>query len=189
MHVTVAVNRESSNRKPARRIPLEVVPVGIFLAVVLAYFGALTNDWLAVNFFDRWTGLVAQSTAGLFRLAGQDSQALGQVLLLNGKPVTIATGCNGAEAFGLYLAAVLALRAGWRPMLLGLGIGLLGIIVVNQIRILGLILVATRWPQFLFEAHNYIGQTVVIVAGAALWLFWVERYAVIRRKAPGPVLP
>jgi exosortase/archaeosortase family protein len=174
--------RAVSGESWVRRNLTAVKSIAVFVVSVSACFGMLTNDWLVAHLFNPMTSAVAGSTAWLLRVAGEDAIAIGQVVRFNDVAVTIATGCNGAEAFGLYLAAVLALPTGFLRKAAGLGIGLAGILIINQIRVVGLVLVAAFWPDYLFEAHNYVGQTLVIVVGAGLWVFWVERYAGVRQS-------
>ena len=68
----------------------------------------------------------------------------------------------------LYFAAVFALPTGWRRRLLGVAIGIVGIFIINQVRVVGLFLVAMFKPDILPYAHHYAGQTFVIVMGMAL---------------------
>ena len=78
----------------------------------------------------------------------------------------------------LYFAAVLALPTLWSRRLLGIVIGIVGIFAINQVRVIGLFLIAIHRPQFLPQAHHYAGQTFVIVMGMALWFFWAEQFGV-----------
>ncbi|GAB4324444.1 MAG: hypothetical protein Kow0074_17440 [Candidatus Zixiibacteriota bacterium] len=157
----------------------------VFAGAALLFFWAFNTAWVIEHVLNPFTTATAEVSAWLFRLTGQSAAVYGQTVRVNDTVVTIGTGCNGAEAFALYCAAVLALPAHGRMRLLGLGLGVTGIFVINQVRILGLILVAILRPEFLFEAHNYVGQTFVIVMGMALWVFWAERYGHIRNAPAG----
>ena len=151
--------------------------VAVFLVTLIVFFWMLNNDWILRTILDPFTGAVAQVTVWLFRAAGQDASAMGKTVTVNGASLSIATGCNGVEAMALYFAAVLALPALWTRRLLGIAIGVIGIFLINQIRVAGLFLVAIYRPEFLPQAHHYAGQTFVIVMGMALWFFWAEQYA------------
>ncbi|MBD3299698.1 MAG: exosortase H, partial [candidate division Zixibacteria bacterium] len=140
-------------------------------------FWVFNNSWMIEHVLNPYTGVLASVTAALFRLFGSNAAAYGQMITVEGTSVTVATGCNGAEAFSLFCAAVLALPTRFTRKLIGLGLGLVGILIVNEIRIIGLVIVAVVRPDYLFEAHNYVGQTFVIVMGIALWVYWAERYA------------
>jgi exosortase H (IPTLxxWG-CTERM-specific) len=147
----------------------------IFFGALAFFFWVLNNSWAFQQIIAPYTGLVAFVAASIFRLLGQTALQAGTIVTVNGNPLSIATGCNGAEAMALYFSAVLAFPAEWRQKLLGLGLGLVGIFLINQIRVLGLFIVAMVKPEILPEAHNYAGQTFVIVMGMALWWFWAER--------------
>ena len=112
----------------------------------------------------------------IFKLFGQAASQTGPVVTVGGTSLSIATGCNGAEAMALYFSAVLAFPAGWGKKALGLIFGFLGIFIINQIRVVGLFFVAMVKPEILPEAHNYAGQTFVVVMGMACWWFWAERF-------------
>lgn len=153
--------------------------IAIFIATVALFFWVFNNQWLIDHLLDPFTAALASVTAALFRAVGSDASAFGQSIRLSDTTVTVATGCNGTEALSLFCAAVLAFPTRVRQKILGLGIGILGILIVNELRIIGLVIVAVVRPDYLFEAHNYIGQTFVIVMGAAIWVYWAERYATI----------
>ncbi len=137
----------------------------------------MNNGWAFRHIIAPYTGFVAFVASAIFKLLGQAAVQTGTVVTVNGTPLSIATGCNGAEAMALYFSAILAFPTGWRRRLFGFGLGLVGIFIVNQIRVIGLFLVAMAKPELLPEAHNYAGQTFVIVMGMTLWWYWAERFA------------
>jgi len=151
--------------------------VVIFFVSLIVFFWLLNNEWVLRTILDPFTGAVARVTVWLFLLLGQDASAIGKTVTVNTTALSIANGCNGIEAMALYFAAVLALPARWTRRLIGLAIGFVGIFIINQIRVIGLFLVAMYRPEFLPQAHHYAGQTFVIVMGMALWFFWAEQYA------------
>lgn len=159
--------------------------VAVFFITLLLSFWLLNNDWVMAHVLDPYTGIVARVTVLLFHVAGQSATAMGTSVSVNGTSLSIAQGCNGVEALALYLAAVFALPAGWKRKLVGVGFGIAGIFVINQIRVIGLFLVAMLRPELLPNAHNYAGQTFVIVMGMALWFFWAEKYAGFRYSKTG----
>jgi exosortase/archaeosortase family protein len=148
----------------------------IFFGALVFFFWVLNNDWAFRHLIAPYTGLVAFAAASIFKLFGQTALQAGTIVTVNGNPLSIATGCNGAEAMALYFSAVLAIPAGLKKKLFGLGLGLVGIFIINQVRVIGLFMVAMVKPEILPEAHNYAGQTFVIVMGMALWWFWAERF-------------
>jgi len=163
-----------------RRHASVIRSVAVFAGATVLFFWALNNAWVIHSILNPFTSATAEVSAWLYRLGGQNAAVYGQTIKVNDTVVTVATGCNGAEAIALFWAAVLAFPAVLTRRILGIGLGLIGIAVINQVRVIGLILIALVRPDLLFEAHNYAGQTFVIVMGMALWIFWAERYANIK---------
>lgn len=99
--------------------------------------------------------------------------------------INVLRGCEGTEALLMLLAAVLAAglcgtaRPGW------LGAGLAGsalvVFALNQLRIVGLFLVAVRRPDWFAVAHGYLAP-IVVVGGATL--FFVAWLQAARPRAP-----
>ena len=148
----------------------------IFFGALGFFFWVLNNHWAFRNLIAPYTGWVAFVATVIFKLFGQTAAQTGQVVTVGGTSLLIATGCNGAEALALYFSAVLAFPTGWRNKALGLVFGFFGIFIINQVRVVGLFFVAMVKPGILPEAHNYAGQTFVIVMGMACWWFWAEQF-------------
>lgn len=164
----------SSIIKSRRAAPFNAVL--IFFGALVFFFWVLNNNWAFRHVIAPYSDFVAFAAAAIFKLFGRTALQTGSIVTVDGNPLSIATGCNGAEALALYFSAVLAFPTGGRQKLYGLGLGLIGIFLINQVRVVGLFIVASVKPQILPEAHNYAGQTFVIVMGMALWWFWAERF-------------
>ncbi|MGH8003348.1 MAG: exosortase H [Limisphaerales bacterium] len=148
----------------------------IFFFSLVFFFWVLNNDWVFRHIIAPYTGWVAFVATGILKLFGQAATQAGQMVTVGNTSLSIATGCNGVEALALYFSAVLAFPTDWKRKAVGLLIGLIGIFLINQIRVIGLFLVAMIKPEILPEAHNYAGQTFVIILGMACWWFWAERF-------------
>jgi exosortase/archaeosortase family protein len=99
--------------------------------------------------------------------------------------VNIRNGCNGVEAMLIFLAAVLAFPASWKARVAGLVLGILAIQVVNLIRVVALFLTGVYFPSIFNASHTVIWQTIVILFGVLLWIFWANRFA----APPAPAEP
>ena len=75
------------------------------------------------------------------------------------------------------VAAVLAFPASWKSRLAGLGLGILAIQAVNLVRVVALFLTGVYFPRIFDTSHTVIWQTVVILFGVLLWIFWANRFA------------
>lgn len=142
-------------------------------------------SWRPVNdgVIEPFTGGVARASGVALDLLGQDMEREGTVLRNERFAVNIRNGCNGVETMIIFLAAVLAFPAPWRSRLGGLALGLVAIQAVNLVRVVALFLTGAYFPDLFDASHTVVWQTIVILFGVLLWIFWADRFAGPRRAA------
>ena len=152
----------------------------LFLVILAASFTIVAlrtvNDTVVVPY----TTFVARMSGFVLGLLGEDITIRGCMLSSPRFAVTIYNGCNGLITSLIFTAGVLAFPATWMAKLLGIFGGLVAIQVINLIRIISLFYIGVFLPQFFNQSHIFVWQSIVIVAGVSLWVFWAHRYA-----APG----
>jgi exosortase H (IPTLxxWG-CTERM-specific) len=136
------------------------------------------NDAVIVPF----TAGIAKASGAVLDLIGQNVTMQGTVIRNAKFAVNIKNGCNGVEAMLIFLAAVLAFPAPWRSRLAGLTLGIVAIQIVNLIRVVALFLTGVYFPKLFDTSHTVIWQTVVILFGVLLWIFWANRFATPRSE-------
>jgi exosortase H (IPTLxxWG-CTERM-specific) len=155
-----------------------------FLVVFLVLLGASFTliSWRPVN--DR---VIVPFTAGVARASGAALELLGQRITLRGTvidngrfAVNIENGCNGVETMLIFGSAVLAFPASWRARLAGLALGVVAIQAVNLVRVAALFLTGAYFPRFFDSSHTVVWQSVVILCGVLLWIYWAHRFATPR---------
>ena len=183
------------SRKPAPATPLptepswrryrrEIMFLAVFAVLLGGSFTLISLNWVNDHVIEPFTGGIARVSGVVLDLIGQDVTMQGTVIRNSRFAVNIRNGCNGVEAMLIFLAAVLAFPASWRSRLLGLGIGIVAIQVVNLIRVVALFLTGIYFPKLFDASHTVIWQTLVILSGVLLWIFWANRFA-----APAPAEP
>lgn len=90
--------------------------------------------------------------------------------------------CGAIEIMAIFFAAVLAFPAPWRRSLLGLGVGLPIMYLVNILRLVCLAFIGAldtsgQWFQFV---HEYVWQAVYVIFVVVVWIAWVE--FVVKRR-------
>lgn len=184
-----------SSRKPApatppsaepfwRRYRREITFLAVFLVLLGGSFTLISVQWVNDHAVEPFTAGIARVSGVVLDLLGQNVTMQGTIIRNSRFAVNIRNGCNGVEAMLIFLAAVLAFPASWRSRLLGLGFGILAIQVVNLIRVVALFLTGIYFPRLFDASHTVIWQTVVILSGVLLWIFWANRFA-----APAPAEP
>lgn len=122
------------------------------------------GDWLQES--------VAKLVTALVSVFETDVVRNGNQILGKGPIMLVTLQCTALFAKGLFCAAVIAYPCTWRGRLVGLVIGLLGVAIVNILRVTGLVLIARRAPEFFHFAHLVLMQGFLISCVAPLWLAW-----------------
>ena len=167
-----------------RRYRREIVFLTLFLVLLGGSFTLISVNWVNDNVIEPFTAGIAKVSGAVLDLIGQDVTMQGTIIRNSRFAVNIRNGCNGVEAMLIFLAAVLAFPASWRSRLLGLGIGIVVIQIVNLIRVVVLFLTGIYFPKLFDASHTVVWQTLVILSGVLLWIFWANRFA-----APAPAEP
>jgi len=125
---------------------------------------------------------LARVTSGTLNLLGHRTVVAGSTVSSGLFGITVVTACTGLFTTGLFLIAVIAYPTGWKPKLIGAGLGLAGVFLLNVVRLVSLYYIGVHLPGFLDAAHQLIWQSVLIVFAVALWLLWAGRWAHAPRR-------
>jgi len=148
----------------------------IFYLVVASH---PVNDHVVVPF----TAAVARASAALLNLMGEGVSVSGTAIGSKAFSVNIENGCNGLETALLLAAAVLAFPASWRQRIAGFVGGFLAIELVNLVRVVSLFWIGAHRPRWFGSAHTLVWQSLVVLAGVALFVLWAS---IVTQKRPRP---
>ncbi len=168
---------------PASAIPFwrrnrrELTFLILFLVLLAGGFTVISINWVNDHAVEPFTAGVARASGAMLNVLGQNVTLKGTVMQSPRFAVNIRNGCNGIEAMLIFLAAVLAFPAPWRSRLIGLALGILAIQIVNLVRVVALFLTGVYFPRIFDSSHTVIWQTIVILFGVLLWIFWANRFA------------
>lgn len=155
----------------------EITFLVVFLVLLAGSFTLLA--WTPVNdgFVVPFTAGVAKVSGWTLDLIGQDVEMTGTIIRSPRFAVNIENGCNGVETMLIFLSAVIAFPAPWKARLAGAVLGVVAIQLVNLVRVVALFLTGAYFPDFFDASHTVVWQTVVILFGVLLWIFWADRFA------------
>ena len=167
---------ETPSRSPKRFLLLFALFLVIFYVVVASH---PVNDHVVVPF----TAAVARASAVLLNLLGEGVSVSGTAIGSKAFSVNIENGCNGLETALLLAAAVLAFPASWRQRIAGFVGGFLVIEIVNLVRVVSLFWIGAHRPRWFGSAHTLVWQSLVVLAGVALFVLWAS---IVTPKRPRP---
>jgi exosortase H (IPTLxxWG-CTERM-specific) len=160
-----------------RRYRRELTFLVLFVVLLGGGFTLISVNWVNDHAIEPFTAGIARASGVALNLLGQHVTQNGTILRNARFAVNIRNGCNGVEAMLIFLAAVLAFPASWRSRITGLVLGTIAIQIVNLIRVVALFLTGIYFPRIFDTSHTVIWQTIVILVGVLLWIFWANRFA------------
>lgn len=160
--------------------------IATFLGCLVVASILLEIDMVATHVVNPITAAIARVSGSLLAVIGVPNQTYGTAIRGDdGFSVNILDGCNGMDVTAIVLSAVLAFPSTFLQKGVGILIGILGVQVVNIIRIVTLYLIGMNYPALFERFHYYVWQTAVIVLSMAIWIFWAE-FLVRNRRTPAP---
>jgi len=135
------------------------------------------NDAVVVPY----TALVAEASGAILSVLGEEIAVVGCDLRSPRFVVTVYNGCNGLITSLIFAAGVFAFPTSIRAKAIGVAGGLAAIQLINLIRIISLFYIGVFLPELFDEAHIFIWQSLVILAGIVLWIVWA-RYVVAHEQ-------
>lgn len=130
-----------------------------------------------------WT---ATQVSWAMRLLGIDSAASGTQLSFGSRAVTIVMECTALQVAMIYSALVLAYPSSIKSKLIGIGVGIPLILLVNIIRLMVICFVLWWKPEYFEMMHIYVWQVVFIVVVVAMAAIWIEKVVHRERSAAVP---
>jgi exosortase H (IPTLxxWG-CTERM-specific) len=152
--------------------------------LVLFYFVVAwgpINDAVIVPF----TAQIASVSGAILRAFQEGVRVTGTEIRSGGFAVNIENGCNGVETVLLFASAVLAFPSSWRRRLIGLLLGLAAIQALNLVRVVSLFLIGLHRPALFSSSHTVLWQSIVVLFGVLLFLFWAARQPRFAPEAAG----
>ncbi len=160
-----------------RAYKLEIQFLLLFVLILGGGFTLLSLNWVNDHAVEPFTGGVAKASGVALKVIGQDIEMRGTIIRSPKFAVNIKNGCNGIETMIIFLAAVLAFPSPWKARGIGLVLGFLAIQAINLVRVVALFLTGAYFPALFDSSHTVIWQTIVILCGVLLWIFWANRFA------------
>lgn len=149
------------------------------LGCEVLYYAVLVDSDPLIHYLEA----LAFVAAGVLRTFGIAAEVNHTLINSGDFAVQIAHGCDAIQICALYGCAVIAFPTPLRAKLVGLGVGIVWLQLLNQVRIVTLVLIG-RYHESIFEdAHFTIWPSILIVITVVSWIAWVRW---VTRDATGP---
>ncbi len=145
----------------------------IVFGVLSAGSSLLETAMMKKQFGEGYQVFLAGTVAGVTRSFGLEVERQGRVLLTGGPPMYVTVECSGVLATGLFCAGVLAFPCGWGRRLVGVGVGVIGVGLLNLARLIVLTVIARVRPGMFNITHDVLMQGFLLLLVAPLWIAWL----------------
>jgi archaeosortase B (VPXXXP-CTERM-specific) len=155
----------------------------IFLALLLVL--AFVFPFLTDKFNPQLTWLMAATaevTGWCLRLLGLAARVNGRIVSLPNFSIEVVGECTGLYEMLIFLAAVIAYPSGWRKKVLGAGLGIPLLYLINIVRMVFITAVGNWSPSSFEFMHLYFWQVAMILIIVAVWVLWIEKVVHRERK-------
>jgi exosortase/archaeosortase family protein len=145
------------------------------LGVVLVGLWVIQIHPLAGGVFAPFTVLTAQWTAFMLAAIGLPFMREAATLVhAGGFACEIDVACTALIPAALLAASMALLRATPRAHLMGIILGVLLVVLVNQLRLVSLVWLGVQAPGYFDVAHNLLWPALLILTGSGYGLIWLR---------------
>jgi len=99
--------------------------------------------------------------------------ARGSRLTAPGGGINVLNGCEGTDVAFLLLSAFLVAPIPWRRRLVGVGVGLALLFVLNQVRVIALFHTVRSAREWFDIMHGTVAPLVLVAATGAFFALWI----------------
>ncbi|MDG0856982.1 exosortase H [Roseateles puraquae] len=156
---------------------------GLFTVVA---FGIEVLPWVDSQVINPMLRGITEAAAISIRLFGGQAESVHNILSHPGSlfAIRVSNGCSGIEAVILLWAAMAAYPTHWRYKMIGFGVGLVAIMVVNLARIVSLFYIGQLAPHWFDWAHLYAWEVLILLDGVLIYFGWLRFMPPPHRAAP-----
>lgn len=146
----------------------------IVFILLIGVFYAFYIPISQVEGYNSYLALFAKATGGILSLFGEDISVSGTDVKSSLFAMQIVPGCDGMEAMALFVSAVLASPVSLRLRIWFILPGILGVLLVDLVRLVSLFYIGAYWPKALHVMHWDIWPGLLIVIVLSSWLVWAR---------------
>ncbi|MCQ9641385.1 exosortase family protein XrtF [Chryseobacterium sp. WG14] len=165
--------------KPVLGILLRFIIV--YLVLLLAYQFYLNSE--EDHGLDSFSRMIGNQVSYLQNKGGYETALYDDVkneqvwFYVKGQYVTrMVEGCNAVSVIILFMSFVFAFYKGAKTFVF-VGVGLVLLYIMNLLRIVGLNIVMSDYPEYGKMFHDFIFPAIIYGSVVVLWLIWIKFFA------------
>jgi exosortase/archaeosortase family protein len=150
-----------------------------FIALMGFFYFLYSHPLVERALFIPLANMYAWISGKFLSVAGYANIVVGDMISsIDSFSVGVKKGCDAAEPMAIFIAGIVAFKAGIRQKLAGLTAGLAILFVLNIVRIISLYIAGIHYPELFETLHLGVWQVVFIMVAIILWYIWLQRIAI-----------
>jgi exosortase/archaeosortase family protein len=147
----------------------------LFALFAVVFYGALALMAALTPIEQAYTSALANITGIFLAMVDKSASVAGNVVYHgHASGILIGRLCTGIIALVLYCAGICSLRGNPRKKLYALGSGVVIILIINELRLIGLFLILAYRPGQFDFFHAFAGQGIMVAAPFLTWFYWAQ---------------
>lgn len=166
-------DEEAGSAYAGSRTKRPVLRFAVIYGVLMVAFIAFFYGWFSKSdYFTSYLIANAHFAAGIVRVFGYEPQIKDTLIYMPGCALDIKRGCDAILASGLFILGIAAFPSTMTEKLPAMLIGTVALAILNQVRILSLLLVKKHFPGAFHVVHVDVWQIVFVLVPLVFWLSW-----------------
>jgi exosortase/archaeosortase family protein len=150
-----------------------VVRFTVLFCVWSAAFHAVVFIPIWKPFLSHYLSWNANLASSVLRLLGQQPQVTGASLSSSHFAIIVSPECAAGEFMVFFCAALLAFPASFHRKMVGIGVGLVSLVLLNVGRIVTLFLVGTWRPKDFVMIHEELWPSLLVLGTILIAVGWI----------------
>ena len=145
-----------------------------FVGVMALFYVFTIQPFYIENIQQPVSSFFASVTAGILNVFGQEATAKGMDIISPAYSLSIKKGCDSIAPIMLVVTGVLLFPAEWKKKIIGIGIGIGALFLLNLIRIISLYYIGIHAPDLFEFMHVEFWQVVFIGLAILYFFYWLN---------------
>jgi exosortase/archaeosortase family protein len=147
--------------------------VSIFLGTLALYYITISLKATS-NLIDAISNFTASKATYILELFGVSVNHYSSVIFSSDYSIKVGFGCEGTEPVALLLSAILASKSNIKSKVLGISLGSIVLLTLNDLRVVALFLIGKNHNDYFDLMHNDILPFISVIFTLSIYLIWLK---------------
>jgi len=144
-----------------------------FIGVIVLYYLLISINYIS-QLITQLTILSSGISVFFMKLFDSSVNSYQNYILSESHTIQVGFGCEGTEPVALLCAGILAFPVNYKKKIPAIIIGSSLLLLINQLRIIGLFYLTKHNPDLFSLIHNDIFPLITVICSALIFITWIK---------------